>query len=91
MTEDDPIYGIHHVLVDNKFKVNLVVAANINSLNDWWHIIELDEYASQPAVWVNDDGSILVAYERTGTPNKNYCRIRYYKSFEDLKMNKFKS
>lgn len=51
----------------------------------------MDTFASQPAVWVNDDGSVLVAHERTGTPHKNYIRLRYYKSFEDLEMNKFMS
>ncbi len=63
----------------------------MDSLDKWETIIELDTYASQPAIWVNEDGSVLVAHERTGTPHKNYIRVRYYMSFDDLKINKFMS
>ena len=49
----------------------------------------MDTYASQPAVWVNKDGTFVLAWERTGTPDKNYIRLRYYKSIEDLKKGEY--
>lgn len=53
--------------------------------------MDLDTFASQPSVHVNEDGSILIAHERTKTEFGNFIRLRYYKSFEDLLINKFMS
>lgn len=52
---------------------------------------DLDTYASQPSVYVNDDGSILIAYEQTELVFGNFIRLRYYKSFEDLFANKYQN
>ena len=75
---------------DDVFVMKLA-RTNFDSLGSWEYLMDLDPHASQPTVHVNDNGSILIAYERTGTPYGNYIRLRYYKSFEDLLINKFYS
>jgi len=61
----------------------------VGNFAQWQHISKIDTYASQPAIWVNDDGSFLTAWERTGTPDKNYIRLRHYLSIENLKKGQF--
>jgi hypothetical protein len=40
----------------------------------------IDERASMPAIWVNPDNTLLMAYEVTGSPKGDYIRLRYYES-----------
>lgn len=46
---------------------------------------QIDDRASMPAIWVNPDDSLLMAYEVTGTPRGDYLRLRYYESVLHLK------
>jgi hypothetical protein len=84
-TTDDVVYGLYHRLdaAGKVFDIHLA-KSRVGQLNRWQHLTVIDDNASQPAVWVNPDGSFLVAWERTETPEGNYIRIRHYKSMADL-------
>ena len=89
---DDELFGVYHMLMEpsNVFKI-MLAKTTMNSLGSWEFITDLDNHASQPSVHVNEDGSLLIAHERTETPHGNLIRLRYYKSFSDLMINKFHS
>lgn len=85
-TTDDVVYGLYHNYNSTIETWSVHLACNfVGNFGEWQHIAKIDTYASQPAVWVNEDGTFLLAWERTGTPDKNYIRLRYYKSIDDLK------
>lgn len=77
-------YGLYHNQQKGVLSAHL---ARSEDLRVWKHVAVLDEHASQPTVWLCDNGACLVAYEKD-KPNACWMRIRYYESLADLSTGK---
>jgi len=82
---DGIYYGLYHRLEKGVFHVRL---AKSNDLQIWHDLIVLDEHASQPTIYVGDDGRLLVAYEKDA-PNSCWIRLRSYGDITYFEEGKF--
>ena len=91
-TSDDIMYGLYHHMDSAKETYSIRLASNfMDSLDqEWTHLAFIDERASMPAIWVNPDNTLLMAYEVTGSPKGDYIRLRYYESVLHLQNGQFK-
>ena len=53
--------GISHSFQDGIFSVRLSHSKN---LIDWQFLVVLDQHASQPNIWLTENGAYIVAYEK---------------------------
>jgi hypothetical protein len=73
-------FGVYHHLKNGRFGIHL---AKSTDLRKWQDILLLDEHASQPTVFVCEQGDIVLAYEKDA-PNSCWIRLRYYESLTHL-------
>ncbi|MFT4548235.1 MAG: hypothetical protein ACI8XO_001570 [Verrucomicrobiales bacterium] len=78
-------YGISHSLRNGTFAIHLSHSVDFEN---WRHLKELDQHASQATIHETSDGSYLLAYEKDA-PNSCWIRIRVYQDLNDLKSGKF--
>ena len=77
--------GISHSFKDGIFSVRLSHSKN---LIDWQFLGVLDQHASQPNIWLTENGAYIVAYEKD-TPNSCWIRLRFYPDLTHLRRAEF--
>ncbi len=77
--------GISHSFQDGFFSVRLSHSKN---LIDWQFLGVLDQHASQPNIWLTENGAYIVAYEKD-TPNSCWIRLRFYPDLTHLRRAEF--
>lgn len=79
----DRYLGVHHVLENGQFNVYLVESSD---LINWTHITLLESNASNPTLFVDDSGDVLLGLESHNYPG-NHIKLISYQDVNDLKNN----
>lgn len=79
-TEKGQYMGLYHGFHNGVFSVHL---ARSTDLLSWKHVVKLDDHASQATIWIADDDSYLIAYEKA-LPNSCWIRLRSYECLTKL-------
>lgn len=84
-THDDDqehYYGVYHRII-YEIEDYVMFLVKSKDLKTWERVAEIDQYASQAKVWVDDvSGDILLSIEKSD--NGDYIQINHYNSLQDL-------